>query len=291
MDARACASWAGRTAGTIEMEFKKRGGRTIATRLFRQGNSRISSAIAVPGSDPYHFLISTGGGYTEGEHYEVGIDVGEGAHAILTTQTPSYIYKCDRGLVTTQHQAIAVGQGGFLEYYADEVMPYANARFEQTTEVHLARGATLVYADGLSSGWSPDGLPFRFAHALLSTSFFREGELIALDRLAVTPGTWEKDPREGGGLGLFEGFANFGSAIILDEKLTPETLDGFREKISAAVPGSVRCGISWIGQGGVALRCLAPDEQRLDAAILSFCQHYRESMRGLAHLSFRKNRG
>lgn len=289
MDAKALPSWDRQADGTIEMEFTKRGSRTVASRLFRHGNSRISSAIAVPRSDPYYFLISTGGGYTEGEHYEVGIDVGEGAHAILTTQTPSYIYKCDRGLTTTQHQAMAVGAGGLLEYYADEVMPYANARFEQTTEVHLAAGAALIYVDGLSSGWSPDAAPFRFAHAFLSASFYREGKLIALDRLAVSPGTWTGDSCCGGGLGIFEGYTNFGSAIILDERLAPESLEGFREAAHAAASESVRCGISWIDQGGVVLRCLAPDEQHLDAALHAFCRHYREG-RGLAPLSFRKNR-
>ncbi len=281
---------AGTSDGTICMEFEKRHDRTVATRLFRHGNSRISSAMAVPDSDPYYYLISTGGGYTEGEHYEVDIDVGEEAHAILTTQTPAYIYKCDHGKTTSQRQAMAVGPGGFLEYYADEVMPYANARFAQLSEVHLAKGAALIYADGLSSGWSPDAEPFRFASAFLSTSFFREGKLIALDRLAVTPREWEGRPRQGGGIGIFEGHSNFGSVLILDEKLKASDAEGFRKATEAALDGTCRIGISPIDAGGMALRILAPDEQHIDRIVHAFCAHYREDMRHLAPLRIRKNR-
>lgn len=98
----------------------------MATRLYRHGNSRISSEIRVPGAEPYYFLISTGGGYTEGEHYDVDIRVGEGAHAVLW-----------------------VG-----------------------------------------------------------------GSLVAVDRLAAAPGEGCSVPIEG--MGGFEGYTNFGSALIVD---------------------------------------------------------------------------
>lgn len=275
-------------AGTIRMEFRRRADRTVATRLYRHGNSRISSEIQVPGADPYYFLISTGGGYTEGEHYDVDIRVGEGAHAVLTTQTPSYIYKCDRGLTTTQSQSMHVGAGGLLEYYADEVMPYANARFRQRSRVALDEGASLVYVEGLSSGWSPDEKPFRFHDAFLSTEVTVAGRLVAIDRLAVAPG-------EGGtshiqGIGAFEGYTNFGSAMIVDQALGADDVQGFREAVAAELPDGVRVGISALDKWGVTLRCLGVDEQRNAQVIQAFVRHYREELRSLRPLRIRKNR-
>lgn len=279
-------------AGTICMEFQQRAGRTVATRLYRHGNSRISSAIQEPGADPYYFLILTGGGYTEGEHYDVSINVGAGAHAILTTQTPSYIYKCDRGLTTTQSQVMHVGEGGLLEYYADEVMPYANARFDQRSRVRLDDGASLVYVEGLSSGWSPDELPFRFHDAFLSTEVLVGEELVAIDRLAVAPGERSLPYGPGvAGIGAFEGYTNFASAMIVDQRLDADDVQGFRDAVAAELPRGVRVGISALDRWGVALRCLGMDEQRNAAVVRTFVRHYREGLRSLRPLRIRKNRG
>lgn len=274
-----------RADGTIRMAFERRGQRTVATRLYRHGNSRISSAIQVPGSDPYYFLISTGGGFTEGEHYEVDIRVGDGAHAILTTQTPSYVYKCDRGLTTTQSQRASVGEGGLLELYCDEVMPYANAIFRQDTSIDLARGASLVLTEGLSSGWSPDAEPFRYHSAFIGTRVTLDGHLVALDRLASCPD-------EGGiqGMGAFEGRTNFGSVLVVDQELGPDDVQGFRECAEAAAPEGVRVGVSALESSGVVLRCLGPDSASNAAVMEAFVCHYREGLRGLAPLTIRKNR-
>jgi urease accessory protein len=275
-------------AGTICMEFSRRADRTVATRLYRHGNSRISSEIRVPGAEPYYFLISTGGGYTEGEHYDVDIRVGEGAHAVLTTQTPSYIYKCDNGLLTTQSQCTHVGAGGLLEYYADEVMPYANARFRQRTQIALEEGASLVYVEGLSSGWSPDEKPFRFRDALLSTEVRVGGTLVAVGRLAAAPGEGCSVPIEG--MGGFEGYTNFGSALIVGQALGADDVQGFRDAVAAELPDGVRAGVSSLDRWGVVLRCPGMDEQRDTRAIQAFVRHYREGLRSLKPLMIRKNR-
>ena len=36
------------------------------------------------------------GGFVEGEQYQVTIDVSKDAHALVTTQTPTYVYKCEK---------------------------------------------------------------------------------------------------------------------------------------------------------------------------------------------------
>ena len=41
------------------------------------------------------------GGFVEGEQYQVTIDVNKDAHALVTTQTPTYVYKCEKRTVDT----------------------------------------------------------------------------------------------------------------------------------------------------------------------------------------------
>lgn len=88
--------------GTIKLSFVSRNGRTVAKDTYRSGNSRISSSIPTNDGTPYYFLIATGGGYTEGESYLQEIELEKDTHAVLTTQTPNYVYKSENMKLTRQ---------------------------------------------------------------------------------------------------------------------------------------------------------------------------------------------
>ena len=196
-----------RYAGEIYLSFTRRGEQTVADRTFRRGNSRISANNAPGNETPYYFLISTGGGFTEGEQYLQDISLGESTHAILTTQAPGYIYKCENGRLTEQKFQIRIGDGACLEYYQDETIPYALARFRQRTEIELGRGSRLLLTDGLTAGWSADEQPFQYHDIGICTRVRRNGRLLLNDSLLVNPSA---DPM--GEIGYFEGFTNYNSA-------------------------------------------------------------------------------
>ena len=198
-----------RYAGEIYLSFTRRGEQTVADRTFRRGNSRISANNAPGNETPYYFLISTGGGFTEGEQYLQDISLGESTHAILTTQAPGYIYKCENGRLTEQKFQIRIGDGACLEYYQDETIPYALARFRQRTEIELGRGSRLLLTDGLTAGWSADEQPFQYHDIGICTRVRRNGRLLLNDSLLVNPSA---DPM--GEIGYFEGFTNYNSARL-----------------------------------------------------------------------------
>ena len=129
----------------IELSFKRQGNRTISDRTYRHGNSRISANIPIAGDVPCYFLISTGGGFIEGEHYLQKIHLGPGSHAILTTQTPNYIYKCEHGLTTRQNMVLSAEDHSVLEFYIDETIPYKDAIYQQETGIELGEGARLPH--------------------------------------------------------------------------------------------------------------------------------------------------
>jgi urease accessory protein len=163
--------------GEIRLSFVRCGNRTVAHDLYRRGNSRISANVGGEGEVPYYFLISTGGGFVEGERYRQELLLAEKTHAILTTQAPNYIYKCEHGHITTQQVVIHAETGSFLEYYVDETIPYASARFRQMTEVYLGSGARMIMTDGMTAGWAPDGTPFQYRDIGIQTRVFRKRKL------------------------------------------------------------------------------------------------------------------
>lgn len=94
--------------GFVHLGFSNRNGRTISHKKYQEGNSRVSADNSDANGVPYYFLINMGGGFVEGEQYQVIIDVNKDAHALVTTQTPTYVYKCEKGQLTQQNTSITL---------------------------------------------------------------------------------------------------------------------------------------------------------------------------------------
>lgn len=271
-----------RYSGEIRMTFVNRGGRTVADRTYRRGNSRISANIPTAGGIPYYFLISTGGGYTEGESYLQEITLGDSTHAILTTQTPNYIYKCDRGRETSQHNIVTVGNDALLEYYIDETIPYANAIFRQDTEIRLGAGASLIMTDGLTSGWSADETPFQYGRIMIRNVIEKERELLANDCLIVDP---REEPMDE--IGYFEGKRSFHSAMIIDNEINERAIRDMRAYMQG-IPTPCRYGMTLLEKGGAVLRVLGDSAYENRKVLRKWIRYYREQIKGLSRLELRK---
>ena len=252
-----------RYAGEIYLSFTRRGEQTVADRTFRRGNSRISANNAPGNETPYYFLISTGGGFTEGEQYLQDISLGESTHAILTTQAPGHIYKCENGRLTEQKFQIRIGDGA-------------------RTEIELGRGSRLLLTDGLTAGWSADEQPFQYHDIGICTRVRRNGRLLLNDSLLVNPSA---DPM--GEIGYFEGFTNYNSAVFFDETIEPETVEVMRESLADLSTESM-WGLTYLDGGGALLRVMGGslhENRREEEAWIRYC---REELCGYAPFRLRK---
>ncbi len=272
--------------GEIRLGFTNRNGRTIARTAYRRGNSRISANIPIVGEVPYYFLISTGGGFTEGESYLQEISLDEQCHAIVTTQTPNYIYKCDNGRLTSQNNRVEIGKDSFLEYYIDETIPYARARFRQNTEIDMAAGSRLIMTDGLTAGWSADEAPFQYRDIGLKTDIRMEGRLLFHDFMLVNP--QEERMQE---IGCFEGNLNYNSAVVIDEHADEGMLEELRSFLHQefAASADVRFGLSLLDRDGIVLRVLGKNIEENRRVVRSLTGYYREKILGYPHFDLRKN--
>lgn len=271
----------GPLAGVIRMHFVKKGSRSIAYDLYRHGNSRISSSIPNDEGIPYYFLIATGGGYVEGETYTQDVILDDNTHAILTTQTPNYIYKCDHGLTTKQYCQIEVGENALCEYYIDETIPYAKAIFHQLNEFHLASHAKLIISDGLNAGYEEKGQPFSYYTIAMRNRIYRHKKLLLNDFLYVDP---RHDPMDH--IGYFEGYSTFHSVTIIDEDLTQKDIEHYRE-ILDQVSTTSRYGLSAIEEEGMVLRVLGVSSDENKKVMEALIGAYRHHL-GLSPLALRK---
>ena len=173
--------------GFVHLGFSNRNGRTISHKKYQEGNSRVSADNSDANGVPYYFLINMGGGFVEGEQYQVTIDVNKDAHALVTTQTPTYVYKCEKGQLTQQNTSITLEENSYLEYMSDEVIPYLKSRYFQTSRIDMDKSAHLIYSDGVTAGWSHDDLPFQYHYFRNLTQIYQDNELVYSDQTLLEP--------------------------------------------------------------------------------------------------------
>lgn len=267
--------------GLIEINFVKRGDRTVADRIYREGNSRVSAPIRDTGNTPVYFLISTGGGFIEGESYFQSVTLGSNTHAVLTTQTPNYVYKCINNNLTKQETILNVNAGALLECYLDEVVPYKDTRYFQEMTINLEEKSSLILTDGLTSGWSQDGQPFQYCSVRLKTRIFKDGKLLLNDYLICNPA--EDSMSE---LGFFEGYTNFNSIVIIDDQITEFTIKQLRKQLDS-IETSCRYGLTQV-TNGLVLRVLGNNYHGNRQLLTLVINYYRKCIKELESIHLRK---
>lgn len=255
--------------GMVDLLFSNVAGRTIAKKVYHEGNSRVSSNVELlTEGTPCYYLISTGGGFVEGENYETNIEVSDGAHVIVKNQTPTYVYKCENGKRTTQNTTVHV-TNGFLEYLTHEVIPYQYAIYDQDTQIKMDQTSTLVYSDGITAGWSQDEQIFTFNEVRQKTKIVMEDELIFNDYLFLQP---EKQPITG--LGYFEGKKNYNTLIIIDPSIDEMFIQELRLELKKE-ESDLYYGLSLLAIPGFVLRVLGYSAYENKQLIYSALNYFR----------------
>ncbi|MEY8445547.1 urease accessory protein UreD [Enterococcus ratti] len=265
--------------GIIDLLFAQVSGRTIAKKVYHEGNSRISSNVRLLTEDtPCYYLISTGGGFVEGESYVTKLEVLSGSHVIVKNQTPTYVYKCENEKTTTQKNLVKL-TAGFLEYLTHEVIPYKKAIYEQETIIRMDSVSTLVYSDGVTAGWSEDEQVFTFNQLKQKTKIFFEEELVFNDYLFLNP---KEQPMTE--LGYFEGKTNYNTLIIIDPAIDEEFVHELRVKLSQQET-TLRYGLSLLSVPGIVLRVLGNSAAENKQLIYSAINYFRAKYHQLPHLN------
>ena len=146
----------------------------------------------------------------------------------------------------------------------------------------MDESATLIYSDGITSGWSKEGKDFQYSNVQLKTNLYVNNKLVLLDNLLVSPREYDVTK-----LGFFEGYKNFGTLIVINKNINTKIIEELRNKIkSLNLP--VYFGISEIEVNGFVLRVLGNLTQNIECA-MQVCHNYiRKEFLNSGELSIRK---
>ena len=169
-------------------------GATILRVKQQQPPWRVLRGFRAPSGETLAHVHNLSGGILDGDALQVQIDLDAGAQAQVTSTGATRIYRSrsPEGLAA-QHMQVRLAAGAFLEYLPDQLIPFAGSRFEQTTRVELAAGASLIWWDRVAPGREASGELFRF-HSLASHfEIVACGEPVATERWTLTPRTQRLD--------------------------------------------------------------------------------------------------
>ena len=193
------------------------------------------------------------------------------------------MYKCEHGEKAFQETIIELGKNSILEYIADTVILYKNAIYKQVNNIYLDDSSTLIYSDGITAGWSPEGDKFTYRNVQLKSNVYINNKIVLLDNLIVNPR--ENDVTK---LGFFEEYSNFGTLLIINKNITGNVIEELRKQLEN-INLPIYFGISQLEVNGFVLRVLGNLTQHIELA-MSVCHNYvRKNFLGSKDLVIRKN--
>ncbi len=132
---------------TLDIAFVALGGATVLLRNGQRGPLAVQRPFSPEGREVSHVtLLHPPGGLVGGDRLSFGVEVGEGAHALITTPAAAKHYR-SAGPTARQQQRFTVAGGGILEWLPHETILFDGAISELSTRVELAAGAAFIGLD------------------------------------------------------------------------------------------------------------------------------------------------
>lgn len=274
--------------GALELQITVRQGRSIATHQFHQGALRVLRPHYLDESGQVcYVVVNPGGAYLGADLFLIDVEVGDGADLLLTTQSATKIYRTP-GSFAEQRMTLRLGEGARLELMPDQLIAYREASYRQNTHITVRPSSSLVMAEVITPGWSPDGASFRYEELRLRSEIRVEtgdrGQLLALDNLLIRPPAGDVT-----GLGFMEGFSHLGSLVVVDPRVD-QTLANELHTVTAEHQAHTGISLtrSLAGTTGLVLRSLSNSTEELNGLLGACTALLRERWYGQAPLNLRK---
>lgn len=258
-----------------ELVIAKKGQKYYAEKSYFTGIAKLARALYLDTDGvPCFYLMQLGGGYVENEKFRTFVHMKEDSRAIVTTQAATKIYKCMNNLPSYQKNEFILEDNASLEYISDSVILYRDAMFRQESEVRMKDTSSLVYTDGITSGWSPDGEKFKYSSVQMKLKIYVNDKPVMLDNLKLDPRVDKMNS-----LGFMEEYNNYTSLIVIDKDVDMKLIETLREEVEK-LNLDIKVGITKLECKGFVLRALGNLTQDLEKAIFACINYIRKEKFG-----------
>ncbi|MFQ4150207.1 urease accessory protein UreD [Arthrobacter sp. LAPM80] len=270
-------------AGTLSLDIDRRESRSIAVRQFHDGALRILRPHYLDNSGQVcYVVINPGGAFLGGDKYLIEVSVADGADLLLTTQSATKVYRTPRDRAE-QHMHVRLEGRARLELLPDPLIVYREASYGQVTCVDMDPTASLVMAEVVTPGWSPDGRLFRYDEIRMRNEISIGGRLTVLDNLLIRPGTGSPVDSSC----FMQHYTHLGSLLVMDGRVDASLIDELHALLAPIDPQG-QLGITLLEGPGLALRALSHATEPLNSMLATAVDHLRLRWYGQEALNLRK---
>lgn len=149
---------------------------------------RVVHAFPQPSGGTLLHLHNLSGGVLAGDCLNCEFELGPAARVQLTTTSATRIYRRRAGSAAAQQRyAVRIQAGGLLEYVPDQLIPFADSLYQQSTSIELEEDAGLFWWETLAPGRLARGECFAYASLQLATEVTAQGLPILCERFRLEP--------------------------------------------------------------------------------------------------------
>ena len=274
------ASGAVGKTGFLRLGFERRGDRTILAELDRRAPYLAQRALypdpAMP-DQAWLFMITTSGCVLQGDRLALEVALAPGARAHVTTQSATKVHSMDANYAV-QTQAITLGDGAYLEFLPEPLIPHRRARFLSDTRISIAPTATLLYGEIVQPGRKHHHPDESFGATLLSLAVEAArpgGQTLFSEKLVIDPA--RRPVRQTGVMGSFD---VLGNVVLLAPK---EVADRVHARVGAEVDlaACVAYGACRLpNDAGLVFKALGRETAQVKASVRAFWAVAREEATG-----------
>lgn len=130
-------------------------------------------------------IMCSSPGMMDGDELDIRIDVHERAQLKLCTQSFNKLHPMVHG--ARQETIVNIKNGGVFQYIPHPVTPFKGSIFKTVNEIHMDKGACLIWGDIIASGRVRSGESFQFTRLHSLTKIFVNNRLLLLDNQLLEP--------------------------------------------------------------------------------------------------------
>jgi len=171
-----------RSFGAVDLEFRNTDGITRAFRMYQSGvmRARFPNVRGAPEA----VLINTSGGLTGGDCITMGVEMGAGTSAIVTSQAHEKVYKSSGGTVS-MIASLKLAEESSLEWLPQPTILFDRAILARETHVELAETADFLGVEAVIFGRTAMGEAMNTGALSDHWTIRRGARLIHADRFAL----------------------------------------------------------------------------------------------------------